>query len=144
MGAETEIPALVQAYVDAWNQHDADKFAALFAEDADVTSAQGATLHGRAAVHDQHKKMFQGRFRSSHRTADPPKIRSLTPDLAGVDVPMRFGGVAGPDGTPRPDRPVLAVWVVAHGPTGWSIVIAHESNLPAPPVGPSAAGAEPS
>jgi len=142
MGADTEIPALVQAYVDAWNQHDADKFAAVFSEDADVTNAQGQTLHGRAAVHDQHKKMFQGRFRSTHRTADAPRLRVLASDLVAVDVPMRLAGLTGPDGSARPDRPVLAVWIAQHGPNGWSIVVAHESNLPSPQPGATAPAPE--
>ncbi len=135
MDVDTEIPAMVHAYLDAWNQHDPDKFAALFADDADSTTAQGATTHGRSAVHDLYKKMFQGRFRSSHRAAEAPRIRPLTPELVAVDVPMRLGGVTGPDGNPRPDRPVLATWIVQHGPAGWAIVVAHESNLPNPGAG---------
>jgi uncharacterized protein (TIGR02246 family) len=132
MSPDADIQASVRTFLDGWNQHDPAKCASVFSEDADSTNWQGVTIHGRPALAESFKRMFAGRFQASQRTADPPKVRYLTPAIACVDVGMRVNGVAGPDGKPRPDRTTLVVWVAQNGPVGWQVVVAHESNRPTP------------
>jgi steroid delta-isomerase-like uncharacterized protein len=45
-----EVLAVCQRQLDAWNAHDPDKVASLFAEDATLHDAGGETASGRAAV----------------------------------------------------------------------------------------------
>jgi uncharacterized protein (TIGR02246 family) len=130
MSFESDVQALVQTHVDGWNQHDAAKCASVYSEDSDVTSWQGATIHGRAAVAESYKRLFAGRFRTSQRTSEPPKIRLVTPAIASVDIRMKVSGVTDSDNKPRPDRPTLVTWLVQQGATGWTVVVAHEGNLP--------------
>ena len=57
------IEAVVTQFMDAWNQHDAHAFAALFAEDADFTNVRGTHAHGRKAVEQFHAPMFATIFK---------------------------------------------------------------------------------
>ena len=124
------IRKVVDAFVDAWNQHDVHAFAAAFAEDADFTNVRGVGAHGRAAVEEFHAPVFATVFKSSHQTAKNIQIRFLAPDLASVDVRWEMTGAVGPDGVPIPVRQGLLNWIVTRREGRWLILIMHNQDLP--------------
>lgn len=83
---EKSVWALSQEAMNAFDAFDADRFAAVFSENADFLSPLGHLLHGRTAIHDNHARLFK--MWSDHK---PEKVaheitqqhvRFLSPDLA--------------------------------------------------------------
>ena len=123
------IEALVTQFMDAWNQHDAHTFAALFAEDADFTNVRGTHAHGRAAVEEFHAPMFATIFKGSHQTGQLRSIRFLKPDIAIVDMDWEMTGAATPEGAARPPRKGLLDWVMVKADGRWLIAAMHNTEL---------------
>jgi uncharacterized protein (TIGR02246 family) len=51
-GDDRAVRAVVGEFVDGWNSHDAKRFAAVFAEDADFTNLRGDHVVGRAKIEE--------------------------------------------------------------------------------------------
>lgn len=92
-GDEQQIHGVLNAFVDAWNHHDAKAFAAVFSEDADFTNWRGVGASGRSKIEDFHAPLFATIFKNSHQTLGEIKIRFIGPDVAAVDV--HWDGSAG-------------------------------------------------
>ncbi len=78
--AEKTSQTLTDAYVAAFNKGDAKALAALYAEDAQFTSDEGATVIGRAAVLDGLTKFF-AKNKGAKLDAQIESARFLTPDV---------------------------------------------------------------
>jgi SnoaL-like domain len=76
---EQEIHGVLNGFVDAWNQHDAKAFAAVFSGDADFTNWRGMGASGRANVEAFHAPCSP----PSSRTA----IRHLVTARSGLFAP---------------------------------------------------------
>jgi uncharacterized protein (TIGR02246 family) len=87
---EHAIRAIMDRFIDAWNQHDAKAFAALFAEDADFTNVRGMGASGRAKIETFHAPLFATIFSKSHQEHTDIKARFLRPDMAAVDVSWKM------------------------------------------------------
>ena len=62
---ERQIREVLSQQIGAWNNHDADRWAAAFAHDADFTSSLGTTTHGQDAIKSLHVTLFAGPLRRS-------------------------------------------------------------------------------
>lgn len=119
-----------EAFVVAWNKHDAHAFAMIFTEDADFTNVRGTHAHGRAHIEAFHAPLFAGIFKESHQTITIRSIRFLRPDLAAVDVDCEMTGAKSLDGTPRPYRKALVNCVmVRQADLAWLILVLHNAEL---------------
>jgi uncharacterized protein (TIGR02246 family) len=80
-GSATEINALYQQLLGAWNKRNARDFAALFAEDGNVVGFDGSPVDGRAAIEAEIGRIF-----TDHQTAayvgKIREVRILAPDVA--------------------------------------------------------------
>lgn len=83
---ETAIRAIVQGMMDAWNEHDAARFATPFAGDADYVIVDGRHIQGRAAIQDGHMTLFKGLYRDSYNEYRVEQIRLLRQDVAVAHV----------------------------------------------------------
>jgi uncharacterized protein (TIGR02246 family) len=123
----------MNAFVDAWNQHDAKAFAAVFAEDADFTNWRGQGASGRSKIEEFHAPLFATIFKNSHQTMTDIKIRFVRPDVAAVDVHWELTGQTDAQGNARPPRQGILNFVMAKKDGKWQIVVMHNLDLTALP-----------
>ena len=132
-GSQKAIREVMDRFMDAWNQHDAHAFAAVFAEDADFTNWRGTGASGRSKIEDFHAPLFATVFKNSHQSYTDLKIRFIRDDVAAVDVRWEMTGVADPQGNPRPDRQGLLSFVMTKEGGRWQIAVMHNLDLTALP-----------
>ena len=125
------IEARLASLQRAWNQHDAQAFAASFAEDADFTNVFGMPAKGRRAIEEFHAPIFATMFRDSALSLGETRIRFLRPDVAAVDARWEMTGAYDPHGNPWPKRRGLLSFVASRGERGWAFDVAHNMDLPA-------------
>ncbi len=83
---KADIAAIVQSEGDAWNQGDAEGFAAHYAENGSFTNVIGQQLYGRKAFIKQHALIFSTIYKGSHNTFQITHINFVRPDVAVVDI----------------------------------------------------------
>jgi uncharacterized protein (TIGR02246 family) len=132
-GNTQQIHGVMNAFVDAWNQHDAKAFAAVFAEDADFTNWRGQGASGRSRIEEFHAPLFATIFKNSHQTMTDIKIRFVRPDVAAVDVRWELTGQTDAQGNARPPRQGILNFVMAKKDGKWQIVVMHNLDLTALP-----------
>ncbi len=98
---EKAIRAVADAYVKAYNAHDAKGVAALFTPDAQIVDSQGDAIQGRAAIEQVFSDLFAS-FRQATTTVTIKSVRVLNPSLAVEDgtanVVLAAGEPAEPNG----------------------------------------------
>jgi uncharacterized protein (TIGR02246 family) len=132
MTEDDAIRAVMDSFMGGWNHHDVHAFAAVFAEDADVTNVQGKSASGRAKIEEFHTRPFATLFKDSHEKYTDIKIRYLRPDIAAVDVHWEMTGATDAQGNPRPLRQGLLNFVMMKNQGQWQIVVMHNMDV-APP-----------
>lgn len=130
MGDETHIRNILQALAAAWNAHDSEAFALLFAEDADFTNVRGATAHGRSGVEKFHAPIFATIFKDSSLKIDKVKVRFIKTDVAAVDEWWELTGARSSDGDEIPLRKGLLSLLMTKQDADWVIAVMHNSDLP--------------
>src|SRR5690242_8783660 len=86
----------------AWNEHDADAYAGLFAEDADCVNVMAWWWKGRAEIKGNLTRMYASIFRDSTLTFDKVDVRFLTPEIAIAHAHWTMKGAHMPPGLPEP------------------------------------------
>lgn len=130
---DSAVRAVLNAYEQAWNGHDAHAFASLFSEDADFTNVRGQAAHGRAAIERAHVPLFAKLFQGSHQTMTGSAIRFLRPDVATAEVRWEMTGAIDREGKPRPLTRGLRALVLTKEKGLWHIAVFHNMELLAPP-----------
>ncbi len=137
---EAAVRELVTALETAHNKHDASAFAAVFAQDADFTNVLGMPAHGRKAIEEFHRPLFEGdtsrgnpSFKNAVIKIDDVKTRFIRPDVACVDIFWTQTGSVAPDGTDRGTRKGLATWVATKDKDIWQVAVMHNMDLPVQP-----------
>jgi uncharacterized protein (TIGR02246 family) len=110
----------------AWNAGDAAAYAALFTADATYVAFNGQMMHGRTAIEDGHRWLFEGPLRSSRMThstgpaAAERHIRFIRPDVALIHT---AGGGVQLAGTAEltPDRESAVSLVLVDDDGSWQI-----------------------
>ena len=132
MTADKAIQDLVRTLEAAWNRHDAQAFAAAFAEDAEFTNVFGMVQQGRAGIEAAHEPIFKTMFKDSHLTVAETRVRLIRPDVAAVDVKWTMTGARDPHGNSWPERTGLLNWIVTRHGERWLIDVSHNMDLPSP------------
>jgi uncharacterized protein (TIGR02246 family) len=123
---ESLIRAVVQKYMDAREQQDAQALEALFTSDVDQLVSSGEWRRGR-------NELVRGTLASSQnaggkRTITVVSVRHLASDVALADGRYELAGLAGGE-----TRKMWTTLVLTRAPEGWRIA-AIRNMLPAPPV----------
>ena len=127
------IREVVDRFMDAWNQHDAHAFAAVFSENADFTNWRGMGASGRSRIEEAHAPTFATVFKNSHQKYSDIKTRFIRDDVAAVDVRWAMTGLIDARGKSRPDRDGLLSFVMTKDQGRWQIVVMHNLDLSALP-----------
>ena len=121
---ERALHALVAAYEEAWNGHDADVLSALLSEDIEWVNIVGMYWRGRVAVTHAHAAFHAHMFRETPMRAEDVALRALAPDVATAVITVAMGDFTSPDGrlySGTHDRLSLVLarrdghWVIVHG-----------------------------
>lgn len=104
---EAAITALLDAFVEGWNTGDGEACARPFAADADFVAVTGLHVHGRELIAAGHKEILATVFRGVQLRPTVNSIRFLRPDVAAVDVTLRYAG-EGPFGIPQTSLGLVA------------------------------------
>ena len=118
----TAVEDLLAQMGTAWAAHDADAFAALYADGATVVTA-GTYIQGKDQIRAFMVAGFDGPLKGTASVEEPQLIRFLSPDVAVVNS---LGGYrpAGAASVP-PHLQRRATWVLARNEAGWLVESYH-------------------
>ncbi len=83
---EQPLREIVQQLEAAWNKSDSVAWSKLFADDADFIHILGGHFHGREAIEQGHRLIFDTVYKNSVNKFQVEKIRFAGPDVAIVFV----------------------------------------------------------
>jgi uncharacterized protein (TIGR02246 family) len=129
---ERRIAAVVSEFQAAWNEHDARRFAMVFAEDAEFTNVAGRTARGRLEVERFHSPRFATTFKDSRLTIERISIRLIRADVASVDAWWEMSGARTSQGDPRPLRKGQMHLVMTKDGDTWTILVMHNLEFSPP------------
>jgi len=138
-----------EEWMATWNQHDAKKLAAFWANDGDLIDPSGVVAQGRDAVQKYFEERFgaNGSMSATTYSGTIDNIRFIGDDVAIVDVNATVAGMKGPDGQPSPMPKHHVTWVAKKEAGKWVAVAARPAvpmaapNAPKPPAMPAPAPA---
>lgn len=103
---DSQIRAIVEAQVTAWNAGDAMAYAKDVAPEASFTNVFGMIMYGAPSFAERNRQVLATFYKGTTKQHDIRRIRFVTPDVAIVDIDnevrgvkaMPAGIVAPPDG----------------------------------------------
>ena len=120
---------IATAFTDAWNRHDPDALAELFAEEADFVNVVGLWWTTRAQIRKAHAYGFDRIFGSSVMRLDTVRVRELGPDAAVVHAAWRLSGqTPHGDQAAGPRKGVFTFVVQRQTGGGWLAVAAQNTD----------------
>ena len=127
--AIAEVERVVAAFAEAWNRHDMEAFAELFAPDAEFVNVVGMWWKGRAEIKAAHEFTHSTMFKSSRLTILETSVRFPAPQLAIARSRWLLENHVGPDGEPLPARHGVLVNLLARQGGRWSIIDAQNTDI---------------
>lgn len=119
VGDKEIVEAIPRQFVDAWNRHDMDALAGLFAKDANFVNVIGQYWIGREAIRKAHAENHATIFKKSQLSIRESSIKFLWPDLAVVRFVTKLTAELDQKGRSLPVRYSLPTFVmVKAGGTG--------------------------
>lgn len=116
----TEPLDLVDAFVQAWQDEDADAIADLFVEDADFVNVVGLWWTSRTSIRKAHRYGFERIFERAKLAIEKVAERRLGEDVAVVHARWRMTGQLTPTGeAAEPRRGVMSATVVRLADGSW-------------------------
>ena len=118
---ESAVRELMHRMADGWENGDANEFASVFSDDAQYVNAPGQRIHGRKAIAESHRRVFDTFFKGTRLGRGyPARIYAVAPDVILVES---CGSVLFP-GEKEENVPPngLITLVCAKGSDGWRIV----------------------
>jgi uncharacterized protein (TIGR02246 family) len=123
-----KIEALEQEQAQAWSAHDADRYARLFTEDADVVNVLGWHWKGRAELERKLSRAFALVFARSQLSVHDVGVRFLKPDVAIAHVPWTMTGALSPTGGTAPPQQGLQTQTLVKRDGRWGIAAFQNTN----------------
>lgn len=120
MTAESAVAELYEQLIAAWNERDAERFGAPFADHGVVIGFDGSELNGREAIARE-----LGRIFADHPTAEyVAKVREVAPLAEDVVLLRAVVGMTPPDGGDlMPERNAHQTVVAKRTADDWQIVL---------------------
>lgn len=128
-GEEEAVTAVVGAFEDAWNRHDMDSLASLFADDADFVNVRGMRWIGRAAIKEAHVATHATIFKNSRLRMQETSVRFLKPDVAVARSLWELTGQTTREGNVAPPRRGILTNVLMKVEGKWRIVVTQNTDI---------------
>ncbi|WP_157971443.1 SgcJ/EcaC family oxidoreductase [Dyella sp. C9] len=119
----------ITAMERAWNEHDMDAFAKLFAEDADFVNVEGTRWRGRPAIKEATTFVHSTIFKKSRLTVDDTTVRQLGRDVIVTRSTWHLVGQTTMKGDPVPDRTGILTNVLVRSGAGWLISVTQNTDI---------------
>ena len=129
---EAGVNAVVHGFEDAWNRHDMDAFAALFATDADFVNVVGMRWVGRDAIKQHHAASHATIFKSSTLRISDTTVRFLNADVATARSMWTLAGITSETGQLVPSRTGILTHVLERIDGHWLIVLTQNTDIAKP------------
>lgn len=121
---------IVQAWVEAWMDRDAETLASLFEDEAEFVNVTGLWWHDRDAIRKAHAYGLKHIFQDSTLALMQTSVKRLSDDVAVVHAKMRLTGQTPVAGIASPgERQTIFSFVVRRGEEGWRCVSAHNTDV---------------
>ncbi len=127
--AISQVTHVVNAFADAWNHHDMEAFASLFAEDAEFVNVVGLWWKGRAEIRKAHERTHATIFKASRLTVLETAVRFPLPQLAIARSRWHLEGHVGPDGQALDPREGLLLNLLAFDGRNWAIIDSQNTDI---------------
>lgn len=127
--ATSEVTRVVNAFAGAWNSHDMEAFAQLFASDAEFVNVVGIWWKGRAEIRQAHEFTHSTMFRNSRLTILETSVRFPSSQFAIARSRWRLEGHVGPENEALPPRLGILVNLFAYDGTRWSIIDSQNTDI---------------
>jgi uncharacterized protein (TIGR02246 family) len=125
----SEVTRVVNAFADAWNRHDMEAFAQLFAADAEFVNVVGLWWKGRAEIKQAHEVTHASMFKNSRLTILDTSVRFPLPRFAIARSRWRLEGHVGPEGQALPARTGILVNVLTVDDGNWAIIDSQNTDI---------------
>ena len=136
--AHPAVEDVAQKFAEAWNRHDMDAFATLFAARADFVNVIGLHWHGRGEIKQAHEQLHATRMKESRLAMSAISARMLRPEVALVHATWELTGDTGLDGKVQPPRRGVLSFVLEKEGGRWLIESAQNTDIvPLPNVPPA-------
>jgi uncharacterized protein (TIGR02246 family) len=126
------VNAVVHGFEDAWNRHDMDAFALLFATDADFVNVSGMRWVGRDAIKQQHAASHATIFKSSTLKIGNTTVRFLKADVATTRSVWTLSGITSETGQIASIRTGIFTNVLERIDGHWLIVLTQNTDIARP------------
>jgi len=98
------ITRVVNAFAEAWNRHDMNAFAELFAQDAEFVNVVGIWWKGQPEIKAAHEFTHQTMFKNSRLSLQEVSVRLPAPEIAISRCRWTLEGHVSPEGDALPAR----------------------------------------
>lgn len=129
IGDSAGVRGVASAFVAAWNVHDMNALANLFAERADFVNVVGMWWRDRETIRKAHEQAHQTIFKASTLVLDSSTVKFLMPDVAIAHVVWTLSGHLTPDGTPGPPRHGILSFVMKRQGKNWLVESAQNTDI---------------
>jgi uncharacterized protein (TIGR02246 family) len=126
------VNAVVHGFEDAWNRHDMDAFAMLFATDADFVNVIGMRWVGRDAIKQHHAASHATMFKTSTLKIGDTTVRFLKADVATARSVWTLSGITSATGQLAPTRTGILTHVLERIDGQWLIVLTQNTDISIP------------
>ncbi|MBZ9697360.1 SgcJ/EcaC family oxidoreductase [Mesorhizobium sp. CO1-1-9] len=125
------------AFADAWNRHDMNDFAALFADDANFVNVVGMWWKNRTEIERAHRATHETMFRDSRLKGVVSSVVELSSGIASVHYSWILTGASAPDGSSAGKREGILLLVLKEEQSGWRIKVAQNTDIVPAAIAPS-------
>ena len=129
VGDSAGVKGVASAFVGAWNVHDMDALANLFADDADFVNVVGMWWRDRETIRKAHIQTHQTIFKASILTMDSTTVKFLSPEIAVAHMTWTLSGHLTPNGKPGSPRHGILSFVMKHQEGHWLIESAQNTDI---------------
>ena len=129
VGDSAGVKGVASAFVEAWNVHDMDVLANLFAEDADFVNVVGMWWRDRETIRKAHEQVHQTIFKASTLVLDSTTVKFLSSDIAVAHMTWTLSGHLTPDGKPGSPRHGILSFVMKLQGKVWLIESAQNTDI---------------
>ena len=129
---EAGVNAVVKGFEAAWNRHDMDALANLFAADADFVNIIGMRWVGREEIKKAHAASHATMFKTSTLEIGQTTTRFIKPDVATARSVWTLSGLRSPNGEAAPARTGILTHVLVRTGGHWLIVLSQNTDIVKP------------
>jgi uncharacterized protein (TIGR02246 family) len=129
---DDDVHAVIHEFQNAWNRHDMEAFAKIFAADADFVNVFGMRWIGRDAIKHHHTASHATIFRSSALEIQDTTLLFLKPDVATARSLWTLSGMTSGSGDLPPPRTGILTNVLVRIDGHWLIVLTQNTDITTP------------